>query len=158
MIKDTVKVYLKSSSSPYNAVDSALAILDSNGNGNFNFPNAANTVPYYIVINHRNSVETWSAAANSFSSGNVSYDFTISSGQAFGNNQILKGAKYCIYSGDVNKDGLIDAGDLALVDNAVIFSLSGYVNTDADGNNFTDAGDLSIVDNNTSHGVIAITP
>ncbi|MBK7255390.1 MAG: hypothetical protein IPI04_16135 [Ignavibacteria bacterium] len=45
-----------------------------------------------------------------------------------------------------------------MVDNAVIFSLSGYVNTDTDGNNFTDAGDLSIVDNNTSHGVIAITP
>lgn len=158
MIKDTVKVYLKSSSPPYSSVDSAKAILDSNGNGKFNFPNAPNSVPYYIVINHRNSMETWSATANSFSSGNLSYDFTISSGQAFGNNQILKGAKYCIYSGDVNKDALIDAGDLALVDNAVIVSLSGYVNTDANGDNITDAGDLSIADNNTRHGVIAITP
>ncbi len=158
MIRDTVKVYLKSSSPPYSAVDSAKAILDSNGTGNFSFPNASSSVPYYIVINHRNSVETWSATVNSFTTGNLSYDFTISSSQAYGNNQILKGAKYCIYSGDVNKDGVIDAGDLALVDNAVIISLSGYVNTDTDGNNFTDAGDLSIADNNTSLGVSVIKP
>ncbi|MBS1551645.1 MAG: hypothetical protein JST15_06220 [Bacteroidetes bacterium] len=158
MTKDTVIVYLKNSSSPYGTVDSAKSILDSNGNGNFSFTNAVNSVPYFIVINHRNSAETWSSSANSFTSGNLSYDFTLSSGQAYGNNQILRGAKYCIYSGDVNKDRTIDAGDLAPVDDDAFFSVTGYVNTDVNGDNITDAGDLSIVEKNALSGVSVFTP
>lgn len=61
MIKDTARVYLRSTSSPYAIIDSSKSVLDSNGKGTFSFPNAINGTPYYIVVKHQNSVETWSS-------------------------------------------------------------------------------------------------
>ncbi|MBK7159720.1 MAG: hypothetical protein IPH77_14580 [Ignavibacteria bacterium] len=71
---------------------------------------------------------------------------------------ILKGTKYCIYSGDVNQDGIIDASDLSEVDNDAFNSLSGYVRTDVTGDDFVDAEDVSIVDNNAYNSVSVIRP
>jgi len=153
MVKDTVKVYLGSTSSPYFLVDSALAILDSTGRGNFTFSNAFNSVPYYIVIEHRNALETWSATGYSFTSGNLSYDFTLSSSQAFGNNQILKGTKYCIYNGDVNQDGIIDGSDAARIDNDAFNFAMGYLVTDLNGDGIIDGGDAAIADDNVHNFV-----
>ena len=88
----------------------------------------------------------------------MSYDFSISSDQAFGNNLTLKGNKYCIYSGDVNQDRIIDAEDLSITDNDTFINLSGYVISDVNGDNTVDAGDLSITDNNTYMSVVSIYP
>jgi len=153
MVTDTVRVHLRSTSSPYTMVDSAKAILDSNGNGNFTFSNAVNSVSYYIVIKHRNGLETWSATGNSFTSGNLSYDFTLSSSQAFGNNQILKGTKYCVYNGDVNQDGIIDGSDAAIIDNDIFNFVAGYLSTDVNGDNIIDGSDATIADNNVNNFV-----
>jgi len=158
MVKDTARIYLRSTSSPYSVVDSGRAVLDSNGMGNFTFPNAVNSVPYYIVFRHRNGLETWSATGNSFTSGNLIYDFTISSSQAFGNNQILKGTKYCIYNGDVNQDGIIDGSDAATIDNDAFNFATGYLVTDLNGDQIIDGSDASICDNNAFNFVMKITP
>lgn len=48
------------------------------------------------------------------------YDFTPAASQTYGNNQTLVGSKYCIYSGDINQDNVIDAQDLAILDNDFI--------------------------------------
>ncbi len=45
-----------------------------------------------------------------------------------------------------------------MVDNDAFNSVSGYVNTDANGDNFVDASDLSIVDNNAFNGVSLSRP
>jgi hypothetical protein len=58
MVSDTTKVYLRNSTSPYALVDSAVSVLVSGGNGTFYFFNAVNGVSYYMVVNHRNSLET----------------------------------------------------------------------------------------------------
>jgi len=158
MAKDTARIYLRSTSSPYSIVDSGKAVLDSNGMGNFTFPNAVNSVPYYIVIRHRNGLETWSATGNSFTSGNLSYDFTLSSNQAFGNNQILKGTKYCIYNGDVNQDGIIDGSDAATIDNDAFNFATGYLITDLNGDQIIDGSDAAIADDNVFNLVAKITP
>ncbi len=65
---------------------------------------------------------------------------------------------YALYSGDVNQDGTIDAGDLSHVENDAANSLSGYFPSDVTGDDFVDAGDLSIVENNSALGVNAVTP
>ncbi len=158
MIPDTTKIYLRHLSSPYTIIDSTTGVLNLNGVGTFKFYNPINGILYFIVITHRNSIETWSSSGNSFTLNSLSYNFTASSFQAFGNNLILKGTKYCIYSGDVNQDGIIDASDLSLVDNDVFNSVSGYVLTDVNGDNFVDASDLSIVDNNAFNSVIMRRP
>jgi hypothetical protein len=108
-MKDTVKVYLRNILSPFSKIDSASAMLDSvSFTGFFNFKNAP-TGTYYILIIHRNSIETWSKSGGESMTRGVlkNFDFTSSSSQAFGNNMMLKGTKYCIYRGDVNKDGSI---------------------------------------------------
>ncbi|MDQ3019267.1 MAG: hypothetical protein M3R36_01660 [Bacteroidota bacterium] len=89
----------------------------------------------------------WSSR-QSFTPGNLSCDFTLSSTQAYGNNQILKGTNYCIYNGDVNQDGAIDVSDLGLIDNDVFNFLTGYVNTDINGYNFVDVSDLEVIESN----------
>jgi len=148
MISDTAIVYLRNTSSPYSVVDSSRSVLDSNGMGSFTFSNAVNGTSYYIVIKHRNSIETWSASGNTFTSGLMSYNFTLSASQAFGNNLVLKGGRYCIYSGDVTKDGMVDGSDLSIIDNEASIFLSGYIDGDLNGDQIVDGSDASICDNN----------
>ena len=61
---------------------------------------------------------------------------------------VLRGTKYCIYSGDVNQDYLIDISDLSDVDNDVFNYVSGYVNTDLNGDYLVEGRDQNIIDNN----------
>ncbi|MDQ3193499.1 MAG: hypothetical protein M3P82_00730, partial [Bacteroidota bacterium] len=149
MVKDTVKIYLRSTSSPYSLVDSSLGVLDSMGLGNFTFTNASESVPYYIVIKHRNGLETWSAGGNSFTSGNLNYDFTNAASKAYGNNQILKGTSYCIYNGDLNQDRIINLTDLVSIYNDAASFVTGYVNTDLTGDMTTNINDIIIAHNNS---------
>ncbi|MBS1552855.1 MAG: metallophosphoesterase [Bacteroidetes bacterium] len=155
-VTDTIKVFLRKTVSPYEVIDSASGYSNSAGNVSLEFVNALNSTAYYLAVKHRNSVETWSASGNSFSGNKMNYSFTVSVTQAYGNNMKLKGAKFCIYGGDINQDGFIDDSDLSSVDNDVFISAAGYLNTDLTGDNFTDIDDLSIADNNSflSAGII----
>lgn len=157
-VVDTVKVLLRNTFSPYNVIDSLSGIYSSAGNISLSFQNAVNGTNYYLLIRHRNSIETWNSSGITFSSNSAVYDFTSSQSSAYGNNLKLKGSKYCIYSGDVNQDGTIDASDLSQVENDAANSVGGYVTNDLNGDNFVDASDVSLVDNNSANSVMAITP
>jgi len=157
---DTLKGYLVSNNSPYNIIDSAITIIDSvTLEASFQFPNAPTGI-YYLKIKHRNSIETWSkAGGEAFTRfGTTFYDFTSDQNKAFGNNQIFIDPVWCLYSGDANQDGIIDASDLSDVENAASISLSGYVNTDLTGDDFVDGSDVSLVENNSSNSIIVIQP
>ncbi len=158
MRTDIVVVSLRNSTSPYELVESVSAVINSQCNGTASFTNTINGVPYYIQINHRNSIETWSNTPQIFNGDSLTYDFTSAASQAFGNNLTLVGSKWCIYSGDVNQDGTIDAGDVSIVDNASAIGLSGNVPEDLNGDGFVDASDLSIVDENAYNVISAVTP
>lgn len=158
MRKDTAKVYLRNSSSPYTIIDSAVSVLDSTGNGKFNYANASNGVNYYLVVKHRNSINVWSNTGYSFTGNSLSFDFTTAAGQAYGGNLVQKGSRYTIYSGDINQDDIIDASDVSEVDNDASLSVSGYVKTDVTGDDFVDAEDVSIVDNNAYNLVSLVRP
>ncbi|MBK9402908.1 MAG: FG-GAP repeat protein [Ignavibacteria bacterium] len=158
---DTVKIYLRNSVSPYALIDSAKGIIDSISLSNtFTFNNTANGT-YYLVVKHFNSIETWSKAGGETLTSNGSiynYDFSTAFSQAYGNNLKKKGTKYCMFSGDVNQDGIIDAADMQLVDNDAFESLGGYVASDVNGDYFVDASDLFIIDNNAYISIIVVTP
>jgi len=160
MIRDTVMVYVRvSTPAPYTLVDSQKVVLDSLGNVTINFSNVS-AGSYYIVIKHRNSIETWSkSGGTTLAIGSLNiYDFTLSQLQAYGNNLVLKGTKYCIYSGDVNHDGVVDGTDLSNIDNDASNFISGYVVTDVNGDQVIDGSDLAIDDNNASGFVSVIKP
>ena len=158
MKPDTVTVELRNSTAPYSEVDQAKIFLNSNGQGSAKFFNAENGVPYYIVLKHRNAVETWSALPQSFSASTLIYDFTTASNKAFGNNLKLVGSKWCIYGGDVNQDGFVEAADVNLVFADNVNGTSGYISTDLNGDMFTEIEDLNIVFVNNILGVQTIRP
>lgn len=159
MIPDTVKVYLRQAISPYAKVDSVKIRLDSSGNGINKFYNTPNNT-YYLTITHRNSIETWSKAGGELitKGATLTYNFTTSSSQAYGNNMILKGTKWCIYSGDVNQDGFVNSTDLMFIDNDTFNCSFGYLPTDLTGDGFIDLNDLTICDNNFYNSIHTMRP
>jgi len=158
--KDSVSFYLRNISVPYNAVDSFKAVMDSVTFNASTVSRIANTGTYYIQVRHRNSIETWSSSGGSaFTEGvTFNYDFTNAAAKAFGNNLILKGSKFCIYSGDIDQDGAVDASDLSIIDNDAFNFVTGFVNSDLNGDNFVDASDALIADNNASSFVTKVVP
>ncbi len=158
MLPDTVTVELRSSSAPYSLVDRRSIVLNSSGQGTGLFSSILEAASYYVVLKHRNSIETWSAEPQSFVNGILSYDFTTAQNKAYGNNMKLKGPKWCIYSGDVDQDGIVNSADmLSIRDNAFNYPTS-YLATDLTGDNFVDLIDLVICDNNVFNNISAITP
>jgi hypothetical protein len=158
MVPDTITAELHNAVSPYSVVASNKGVLDSTGYGTFFFTSAANDTSYYIVIRYRNALETWSAFPHYFTGDTLSYDFTTDSTKAYGNNMMKKNGRWCHYSGDVNQDGIVDSGDLSLVDSDVSNYVTGYVNTDVNGDEIVDSNDSGIVDNNNSNYVCKIVP
>lgn len=158
-MKDTVKAYMRNTSAPFTIVDSAVAVLDSvNLKAAFVFMNAP-TGNYYIQVKHRNSLETWSKNGVSLTRGITgSYDFTTSNSQAYGDNMVLNGTKYCFYSGDVNSDGTVTLADIISVYNASSSFSSGYVINDLNGDRNVTLADIIIVYNNSSKFVAKVTP
>ena len=57
---DTITVELHAGTSPYGTIYSNTGTIDINGNGSFVFPGDVQGNSYYIVIKHRNAIETWS--------------------------------------------------------------------------------------------------
>ncbi len=160
-MSDTVTCYLRNQTSPFAIVDNAAAVVSSDGSAVLNFGNAPSG-NYYIVITHRNSIETWSANGISMTGGgSVNYDFTNSTAQAYGSNQIQVDAspvKFAIFGGDVNQDGTVDATDVALIDNDAANFNGGYIVTDLTGDSFVDGTDFAIADNNAGNFVSVIRP
>lgn len=158
MVSDTTQVYLRSDVSPYGISDSATSVLDQDGNGIFYFGNAVNGASYFVVVNHRNSIETWSASTHSFTDDTLSYDFTTAAATAYGSNQELVGVRWTNFSGDVDKDGSVDLTDLSLVYNNAADFVNGYQLTDVNGDLITDLNDLLDVNENASKFVAVVQP
>lgn len=161
MVSDTVSVYLRDASSPYEIIDFATAVVNSSGYGLFQFSNAFNNVDYYIQLEHRNSLETWSNIPQQFTENSLNYDFTTSANKAYGDNMIQVDAspvRFAICSGDVNQDGVIDASDISLIDNDASNFESGYLPTDINGDSIIDGADMAIADNNASNFISVIRP
>lgn len=160
-VSDTLTVYLKNSNPPYANVDSARAVVASDGTCNLIFPHASSG-SYYIVITHRNSIQTWSAAAVSVSNGGVTnYDLSNASSQAYGNNirQIDSSPlRFGIYSGDVNHDNTINLNDIISVFNNAGDFVNGYVSTDVNGDNVTTLSDIVLTYNNSAVFIVSVTP
>jgi len=162
-ISDTVRAYLRNSNSPYSIVDSSKALVSSaNLTGKFDFFNAP-AGSYYLVMKHRNTVDTWSSATpidyNPMKMN--SYNFTDASSKAYGNNMSqvdFSPVKYGVYSGDANRDNAIDLADLGLIDNDASNFTTGYFPTDVNGDNITDLDDVTLTDNNSFNFITAIVP
>ncbi|HMQ67934.1 MAG TPA: hypothetical protein PKA90_03040 [Ignavibacteria bacterium] len=157
--KDSVKVYLRNSSSPFNKIDSSSATLDSiNFMAKSDFKNAVSG-NYYVEVSHRNSMSVWSSSPVNYSTcEKMSYDFTSACNQAFGGLLTSVNDKWCAFAGDVNADLVIDMYDVNLVFNDISLFTSGYTNSDLNGDNVLDLVDLNIAINNSNKFIQFVTP
>ncbi len=159
--KDTVKVYLRETNSPYNIIDSASGELDTiNFSNVFSFYNSVSG-SYYIVIKNKQCTETWSrSGGEGLTNDSViyNYDFTFSDSQAFGYNLIQKGIKFCLYSGEINNDGFINLDDMLTIYNDAAAFKTGNIITDLTGDELVDLNDILIVFNNAGRFISVIRP
>jgi len=157
-VADQVTVKLAQSTAPYSIVYTCTnANLYSNGSCSFSIPGAISG-NYYIVVNHRNSLETWSADPVSFNGSLVTYNFTDSDTKAYGSNMKQIGSSFCLFAGDVDQDGGIGTLDLGLVDNQSSAFGAGYLVEDVDGDGGVGTLDMGIIDNNSANFVSIVTP
>lgn len=108
---------------------------------------------YYVTIRHRNSIETTTPAALSFTGSVINHDFTTGVTQAFGENLKLIGSVSVIFTGDVNQDGTVDTGDMIPVDNDSFNYSTGYITSDVNGDGTVDTADMLFIDNNSANYV-----
>jgi len=145
-VQDTVRIYLALPTSPFTFKDSTTIFLGSDGTILSSFGKAANG-NYYIVVKHRNHLETWSSTAPAFATGStVNYDFTTAANKAYGNNMKQVGSAWVLYGGDGNADGYVDPTDYTLF--ITQFGYDGYKQCDFNGDRFVDGYDLPILYNN----------
>lgn len=138
-IKDTVKVYLANPSTPYAFRDSSKAYLDENGNTTIGFTGAPNG-NYFIIVRHRNHLETWSNNYQSFATGSTTtFNFTDAITKAYGSNMKQVGSVYVLYGGDANADGFINGTDYTVFKSQ--FGLDRYKVSDFNGDDFVDGYD-----------------
>jgi hypothetical protein len=143
---DSVTVELHDATS-FDTIESTTAMLQTNGTAVATFTSRSGS--YYIVVKHRNSLETWSA--NPVTVGaTASYNFTDAASKAYGNNMsMLETGVYGFYSGDINQDGFIEASDYAPLFNDNDAVAEGYLTTDLNGDGFVEAQDYPILFNNS---------
>ncbi|MBL7754961.1 MAG: hypothetical protein JNM44_10835, partial [Chitinophagaceae bacterium] len=113
---------------------------------------------YYIVVRHRNHLETWSDSAVLLSQ-NSTYDFSTMAGKAYGNNQVeLEPNIFAFYSGDINQDGVIDGLDYNDWETDNNNFSAGYLATDLNGDGIVDGLDFIYWEQNNNGFVGVMLP
>jgi bacillolysin len=133
-------------------------MLQTNGMATATF-NSAISGNYYLVIKHRNAVQTWSANPIAVSSITPLYDFTNAANKAFGSNmaQVEPGV-WALYSGDLNLDTNVDNADFSLWEADANVFLFGNFATDLNGDSNVDNADFSIWEANSNSSIYVMTP
>jgi chitodextrinase len=158
-IVDDITVELRNPSNG-NLLTSTVASLQTNGNAVATFNTAPNG-SYYLVIKHRNAIQTWSATPVSVGPTPLTYNFSNAATKAFASNMAhLETGVYGLFSGDFNQDGYIDIFDYPIYD---VINLNGtgnfvYTVTDLNGDGYVDIFDYPVYDQNSNNGVTAIAP
>jgi glucose/arabinose dehydrogenase len=148
--KDTVTINLRSSTSPYNLVESRYVVTDTvSGDNSTYFFNAQSQFPYYLEIIHRNSITSWSNPFQ-FQGNSASYDFTTSVCMTYGCNSQLVNGKASFFSGDVDRNQNIDLDDVVEVYNDANAFRTGYIITDLNADNVVNLNDLLVCHNNST--------
>jgi hypothetical protein len=139
-------------------VVSAKGVILTDGTISLSLPASVIGNDYYIVVNHRNTVQTWSADLVTMAA-TTSYDFTTASAKAFGDNMIeVEAGVFAMYTGDINQDEFIDPFDYPAFDIDNINFESGYKATDLNGDGFIDPFDYPTFDINNINFVSSVHP
>ncbi len=158
---DVVTVQLAATTAPYATLESFVANVSTSGEIATILIPSIYTSSYYLVVKHRNSIETWSANPISFTSDTTHYDFTNAATKAYSDNlKMVAAGKYAIITGDVDQDGVVNIFDLSSVFDMITdpFAPTGYLVQDINGDSVVNIFDLSYVFDNILFGGISLNP
>ena len=166
----------------YNLIEAQTGILKTDGSINVTFTNAVSkTLPYFIRVQHRNSIETWSANPQILGATTAlaPYDFTTAANKAFASNMVDIGDVYgqptgtvwAIFSGDISpdagfpgagiiglQDGIVASDDYGLMETATYLTYLGYVQEDITGDGIVASDDYGLIETNTYYTRIVHSP
>ena len=158
---DTIQLELHSTVFPYDVIHSEKIILSTLGEVSANLPGYMEGNSYYLVVRHRNALETWSSSPVLFGSP-TNYDFTLSMSSAYGNNlSDLGDGRFGLFSGDVSpssQDGVIEWSDYTAILNSVSAFSTGYVPEDLTGDGIVETADFILLENNYGSNIISLRP
>ncbi|MBK7763335.1 MAG: hypothetical protein IPI46_08165 [Bacteroidetes bacterium] len=157
---DSIHVQLRSTTPPYNVVASTHTILTTTGNATCVFPPSVSG-NYYVVIKHRNAIETWSSNGVTVGAIPAVYDFSNAISKAYGDNMVLVSSlpiRYAFFSGDLNYDENIDVLDLSIIENDINNFLFGYEKSDLNGDGNVDILDNSLIEVNLNNFIYSNHP
>lgn len=158
MVCDSIQVEIHDVLSPSTILYSENTILSTTGEASITIPQTLFEQQGYIVIKHRNAIQTWSNPVNLTSS--MIYDFTTASTQAYANNLTeVEPGVWALFSGDMApQDEVVDFIDQIMLDNDVVQFNFGYIPTDLNGDGVSDFVDQIILDNNVFNFVSSYHP
>jgi hypothetical protein len=158
-VSDIIQVALHLNTPPYDLAFVNNALINTDGTARVLFPASAIGNSYYVVLKHRNSLETWSASPVNIATLGASYNFSNAANKAFGDNLSNMGnGVFGIYSGDINQDGSIDFADYPSLDIASQNGVLGYDSNDLNGDASVDFADYPILDVNSNNGIFSMRP
>jgi len=143
----------------YETVASTTAMLHTDGTMTGIFATAP-AGSYYIVVKGSNIIQTWSANPVTINNtAPVTYDFTTSASQAYGDNMRDMGdGSFAIYSGDFNHDDIIDPTDYSQWEIDFNNFSFGVFATDLNGDGIVDPSDYAIWELNFNKFIFAFYP
>lgn len=156
-VTDTIVVELHEPLPPYGLIQSTTHLLQRDGSVQCVWPPFVDTA--YLVIRHRNHVETWSAYPEILDASPLNYNFTLQANKAFGDNQAyLSNGSFALFTGDINQDGVVDGLDYNdwEADNSNF--AYGYLSTDLSGDGIVDGLDFLLWETNNNAFVGMVTP
>ncbi len=147
-LTDTILVEIRNPSTPFAVRYSQKTLLNTDGTAVCNFPMSGT---FYIVIKHRNTIQTWSKHPVSLSGLNNEYDFSDAATKAFGDNvNLVESEVYALFTGDINQDENIDLIDLNLQETDINNFAFGYYASDLNGDGNVDLIDIARIEENTN--------
>jgi hypothetical protein len=145
---DTITVELRESTAPYGLFQSSKVILSTSGEATVSVGNTALNQSYYIIVKHRNSIETWSADTVTINAI-TNYDFSTSDDKAYDNNQVeVENGVWAIFSGDVDQDGYVTNFDYVPLETGILNFDEGFNVTDIDGDGYVTNFDYPVMEQN----------
>ncbi len=157
LIADSITVELHNATSPYALAFQTKSTIKQDGNLSIKGMGIIGQ-SYYIVLKHRNHIETWSANPVLLTE-NTLYDFSTAANKAYAGNQMeLEPGVWAIYNGDVNQDGVVDGLDYNDWENDSNNFASGYFSTDLNGDGIVDGLDFLFWEQNNNNFVGAVVP
>ena len=155
---EDITVKLHKTAFPYNELHSTTATLKTDGTAVCAFATAP-VGSFYIAVTSSNAIETWSATPQSVGVVPLNFDFSSVTNKAYEDNMIdVGGGVFAFFSGDINKDGVIDGSDVTDLHNDIANSEFGVRVTDLNGDGSVDGSDIIYFENNQNNSVFAHYP